>query len=129
MVEGPTPDLSPFARCCSQQKRYASFMLTVEPMTQIAVDDRGVAWIADTNTKVKEVVLDQVTHSWDAEQIHQQHPHLSLGRIHAALAYYYEHKEAIDAQIQADLREYERLRAEAKEQVTRAELRGRLPRK
>ena len=102
-------------------------MLTVEPLTHIALDDRGVAWIADTNTKVKEIILDQLANGWDAQEIHRQHPHLSLARIHAALAYYYEHKPAVDAQIQQDLREYERLRAEAQDQVTRADLLLRLP--
>ena len=103
-------------------------MLTVEPITHIRRDERGVAWIAEANTKVKEVVLDQSAYGWDAHEIHRQHPHLTLAQIHAALAYYYDHQTEIDAQIRRDKEEYERLRAGAKDQVTRAELLARLKR-
>ena len=35
------------------------------PMTaHIRLDDRGVAWIDDTNTKVIEVALDMIAHGW-----------------------------------------------------------------
>ncbi len=104
-------------------------MLTVEHITHIHRDERGVAWIANANTKVKEVVLDQIAYGWDVQEIHRQHPHLSLGQIHAAFAYYYDHQEEIDAQIQKDSQEYERLRLETKDQLTRAELESRLRRK
>jgi uncharacterized protein (DUF433 family) len=103
--------------------------MLIEPITHIRRDERGVTWIADTNTKVKEVVLDQITYGWDAAQIHRQHPHLSLAHIHSALAYYYDHKAEIDAQIKRELEEYERLRAQAKDQITRTELLARLERK
>ncbi len=104
-------------------------MLTVEPITHIHRDERGVAWIANANTKVKEVVLDQIAYGWDAQEIRRQHPHLSLAQIHAAFAYYYDHQGEIDAQIQRDAQEYERLRLDAKDQPTRTELESRLGQK
>ena len=73
--------------------------------------------------------MDQIAYGWDVQEIHRQHPHLSLGQIHAAFAYYYDHQEEIDAQIQKDSQEYERLRLETKDQLTRAELESRLRRK
>ena len=30
--------------------------------TQIELDDRGVAWLCGTGTKVKEIVLDKIAH-------------------------------------------------------------------
>ena len=95
----------------------------------IRLDDRGVAWIDDTNTKAIEVVLDMNAHGWSPEEIHFQHPHLSLAQIHAALGYYYDHKAAMDAQIQRSVAEVERLRAEAGESPLRQRLRkmGKLP--
>ena len=39
--------------------------------------------------KVTEVVLDKIAYGWSPEEIHFQHPHLSLAQIHAALTYYY----------------------------------------
>ena len=90
--------------------------------SQIEIDDSGVAWIAGANTKVVEVALDKIAHGWSPEQMHLQHPHLSLAQIHSALAYYYEHKEKIDAQVESELSEAQRLAAEASDPVLRKKL-------
>lgn len=89
----------------------------------IRLDDRGVAWIDDTNTKVIEVALDMVAHGWSPEEIHFQHSHLSLAQIHAALGYYYDHKAEMDAQIQRSMQEVERLRTQVGESPLRKRLR------
>jgi len=65
----------------------------------IRLDARGVAWFDDVNVKVIEVVLDRLAYGWSPEEIHFQHPHLSLAQIHAALAYYYDHQATLDAEI------------------------------
>ena len=65
----------------------------------IQLDDRGVAWITGGNTKVIEVVLDKIAYGSSPEEMQLQHPHLSLAQIHAALSYYYEHQEELDADI------------------------------
>jgi len=67
--------------------------------------------VKGTNTKVAEIVLDNRAWGWSAEKIHEEHPHLSMAQVHAALLYYYEHKEEIDGQIEAADREVEQLRA------------------
>ena len=61
--------------------------------------------------------------------MHYQHPDLSLAQIHAALAYYFDHQDEFDRQIEGSLREAERLAAEAKDSPLRRRLRrlGRLP--
>jgi uncharacterized protein (DUF433 family) len=81
--------------------------------SHIELDGRGRAWIKGENTKVIEVVLDRVAYGWDADEMHRQHPHLPLAKIHAALAYYYDHREELDAEIQRDLREVDAARAAA----------------
>ena len=48
------------------------------PTTHIHLDEAEVAWIDDTNVKVIEVVLDKLAHGWSPEEIHFQHPDLSL---------------------------------------------------
>lgn len=73
--------------------------------TQIELDNRGVAFIAGTKTKVIEVILDKMAHGWSPEETHFQHPHLSLAQIHAALAYYYENQGRLDEQIRQDFAE------------------------
>jgi uncharacterized protein (DUF433 family) len=96
----------------------------------IRLDDRGVAWIDDANVKVIEVALDYLTHGWSAEEIHLQHyRQLSLAQIYAALAYYHDHPLAIDAEIERQVRDYEKLRAQALDSPGRARIRalGKLP--
>ena len=104
-------------------------MLTVEPITHIKRDERGVAWISDTNVKVIEVAMDQRAYDWDAEEIHAAHPHLTLSQIHAALSYYHDHKLELDAEMQRQLENSRRLQSEAPGQMTRAALQERLSRK
>jgi uncharacterized protein (DUF433 family) len=90
----------------------------------IHLDDRGVAWIDDTNTKVIEVVLDKLAHGSSPEEIHFQHPHLSLAQIHAALSYYYDYQQAFDAEIARQLQEVETLMAQAGDSPLRRRLRA-----
>ena len=80
--------------------------------TQIYVDEKGFAWISGTKVKVIEVALDKLAHGSSPEEIHFQHPHLSLSQIHAALAYYYDHQEELDEEIQKRWREVNQLAAD-----------------
>jgi uncharacterized protein (DUF433 family) len=90
--------------------------------TQIELDGRGVAWIGGTKVKVTEVVLDKIAYGSSPEEIHFQHPHLSLAQIHAALTYYYENQSHLDAQMQRDLEESDKLAAEVSDPEFRRKL-------
>lgn len=89
----------------------------------INIDERGVAWIDDSNVKVIEVVLDTLAHGSSPEEIHFQHPHLSLAQIHAALAYYYDHQDALDQAIEQRLQRIDALAAQAGDSPLRRRLR------
>jgi uncharacterized protein (DUF433 family) len=78
----------------------------------IVLDDQGVPVIAGANTKVAELVLEVMAHGSSPEELHYQFPHLSLGQIHSALAYYWDHREAIDADIERRHGRVEALRRE-----------------
>jgi uncharacterized protein (DUF433 family) len=69
----------------------------------IVIEEDHVPRIAGTTTKVIEIVLDQQAYGWSPEEIQYQHPHLTLGQIHAALAYYWDHREELDQDIQRRL--------------------------
>jgi uncharacterized protein (DUF433 family) len=71
-------------------------MSAVDTSSHIHRDAEGRAWIDNTNTKVIEVVLDHIAYGWSADEIHVQHPHLSLGQIHAALPFYFDHQPEFD---------------------------------
>ena len=84
--------------------------MTIVAYPHIALDDKGVAWIDKTNTKVIEVVLDRIAYGMSPEEIHLEYPHISIAQAHAALAYYYDHKDEFDAVISAQEIEFQRLR-------------------
>ena len=78
----------------------------------IVLDGQGVPVIEGANTKVIEVVLPIRAYGISPEQLHLEMPHLSLGQIHSALAYYWDHKEKLDSDIRRRRELGERLREE-----------------
>ncbi|HWY77157.1 MAG TPA: DUF433 domain-containing protein [Verrucomicrobiae bacterium] len=89
--------------------------MATETATHIWLDDRGVAWIDQTNVKVVEVVLDKLAHGSSPEEMHFQYPRLSLSQIYSALAYYHDHQAEMDVQIMRGAIEYKRLKSLAGE--------------
>jgi uncharacterized protein (DUF433 family) len=77
---------------------------------QVWVDENGVAWVDDTNRKVKEIVEEHVAFAWTPIEICAAHRDLTLPQVHAALAYYYDHRELVDAELAADAQVIESLR-------------------
>ncbi len=92
------------------------------------VDNNGVAWIDESNVKVVEIITDHIAYGYSPEEIRLQHPHLSLAQIYAAFAYYHDHQEALDREIERRHQEVEVLRQQALPAPSRAELRTRLRR-
>jgi uncharacterized protein (DUF433 family) len=90
--------------------------------TQIEIDSNGVAWVGGTTVKVTEIVLDKIAYGWSPEEIHFQHPHLSLAQIHGALTYYYENQHRLDAQIKQGLAETGELAVQASDPDFRRKL-------
>jgi uncharacterized protein (DUF433 family) len=78
--------------------------------SHIEINSQGVPYLAGTQTKVIEVALDRLAHHWDADEIQRQHPHLSLGQIYSALAYYYDHQPEMDREVDEHLQRVETIR-------------------
>ena len=66
----------------------------------IVLAENNVPMIAGTTMKVIELVLDRIAYGWSPEELHFQHPYLTMGQIYSALAYYADHQEELDAAIQ-----------------------------
>jgi uncharacterized protein (DUF433 family) len=66
----------------------------------IMLDEHQVPTIAGTTMKVIELVLDHVAYGWSPEELHFQHPYLTMGQIYSALAYYWDHKVKLDQDIE-----------------------------
>ena len=78
----------------------------------IVINESGVPLIEGTTTKVIELVLDVLAYGWSPDELQFQHPHLTLGQIHSALAYYWDHKEDLDRDIERRLERVEEIRRE-----------------
>jgi uncharacterized protein (DUF433 family) len=89
----------------------------------IVLDD-SVAKIAGTTMKVVELVTAQQAYGWSPEELAYQLPHLTLGQIHSALAYYWDHRAEIDRQIADDLRYVDEMRHRSPEPPILARLRA-----
>lgn len=66
----------------------------------ITIDERGVPLIAGTTMKVVELVAEKMAYGWSPEELHFQHPYLTLGQIYSALAYYYDHEAELNKDIE-----------------------------
>jgi uncharacterized protein (DUF433 family) len=100
-------------------------MLETMPATTwpfIEFDALGVPFIEGTRIKVLEVVLDHLAYAWDADQIHRQHPRLSLPQIYAALGYYHENQAECDRLIADQLIEIDALREQHQNPALAAKL-------
>ncbi len=58
----------------------------------------------------------------NANELHEEYPHLTMGQIHSALAYYWDHKEQMETAIEKSRQIAEELR----EQLESPELQARL---
>lgn len=101
-------------------------MITATPSLHVSLDKSGVAWIDGTNVKVVEVMVDHLAYGHSPEEIHLQHPHLSLAQVHAAFAYYFDYQAELDAEIKRRYRRAEALRKGTAVPFTRKQLAARL---
>src|SRR5215212_5550108 len=65
----------------------------------IVLNDARQPSIAGTTMKVVELVTAQVAYGWSPDELAFQFPHLTLGQIHSALAYYWDHRDQLDVDI------------------------------
>jgi uncharacterized protein (DUF433 family) len=53
-------------------------------------------------TRVAMIVADYLWRGWSAEEIVRQYSYLTLAEVHAALAYYFDHREEIEEELAAE---------------------------
>lgn len=53
--------------------------------------------------RVAQIAMDYLAYGWSVEEMCRQHPYLSLSEAHSAMAYYFDHQDEIDAEIQTEL--------------------------
>ncbi|MEA5509782.1 DUF433 domain-containing protein [Crocosphaera sp. UHCC 0190] len=98
--------------------------LTTTEYKHIQLDERNVPIIARTTMKVVELITSVKAYHWTPQELHENYPHLSLSQIHSALAYYWDHQEEIDADMERREQYSERLQNEAGESPLSKKLRA-----
>lgn len=70
------------------------------------VRDEGICGgqprISGTRLKVQHIIIEYERLGWTPDQICDAHRELNLADVHAAITYYYDHKEEIDEIIKKD---------------------------
>ncbi len=92
-------------------------------LSHIAIDDKGVARIDGTRFKVIHLIEAWKGGASTPGALREAYPHLTMGQIHACLAYYYDHSREIDAQIDRELKEANALMTQFGETPGRQKLR------
>ena len=73
--------------------------MTITEYAHIIRDDAGHLRIGGGLYKLIMLVAEHVYHGSSPVEIVGAHPALTLGQAYEALAYYYDHKEALDAEL------------------------------
>jgi len=60
----------------------------------------GLPRIEGTRITVNVVAREVVRLRWTPEEVLMAHPHLTLAQIHAALAYYFDHVQEVEASLE-----------------------------
>ena len=71
----------------------------------------GAPRITGSRIRVKDVVIWHIYQGMSLDEIITKWPHLTLAGVHAALAFYYDRKGEIEAEIEADETRYEEMKA------------------
>ncbi len=80
----------------------------------IILNEKNQAIIKGTKIKVIELVLDKIAYGWSPEEVQYQHPQLTLGQVYSALAYYADHQERLDEEMETQLEQIDQLRKSAR---------------
>ncbi|XZN99726.1 MAG: DUF433 domain-containing protein [Microcoleus sp.] len=98
--------------------------LTATEYKYVELDEKNVPIIAGTTMKVIELVQAHIAYGWSPAELHLNHRYLTMSQIHSAFAYYWDHKQELDADMQRRFEYAEKLRLEAGESPLSKKLRA-----
>ncbi|MBI2808548.1 MAG: DUF433 domain-containing protein [Planctomycetes bacterium] len=76
-------------------------MVVASHYPHIETDEKGTLRIGASRYEVIHLASEHFHHGWSAEELLRQHADLRPEEVYAALAYFYDHYEAMVAQMQA----------------------------
>lgn len=85
-------------------------MATQIKYPHLTIDDQGAARIGSTRFKVIHLAAEHYHHGWTADDLLRNHPDLRPEQVYAALTYFYDHRDAMIAEMKACLEATEKQR-------------------
>jgi hypothetical protein len=83
-------------------------MTTMTDYPHIAKEPGAAARLqSHPRTRVAMIVMDYIARGLGPEDMVRHYPYLQLAEIHAAMAYYHDHRDEIDAEIQSEIDQLE----------------------
>ena len=71
----------------------------------VKMDGASACLASHPRTRVAMIVMDYLSRGLGPEDMVRHYPYLKLAEVHAAMAYYHDHRDEIDAEIQSELDE------------------------
>jgi hypothetical protein len=85
---------------------------TVTRYEHIIIDAQGQTRIGNEHGfKLLSLIAEQQANNWNAHELLEQFPQLTMGQIHSALAYYWDHQADCDAELARLERQADELRS------------------
>jgi len=78
-------------------------MSTDATYPHLTIDKQGQARICNSRYKVRHIAAEHYHYGWTAEELLRQHPDLKPEEVYAALTYFYDHHEAMVAEMKKSL--------------------------
>lgn len=102
-------------QACGAERTLRFMMQTVATHIELRPnrDGQARAFIAGTRVRVQDIYAQAEIHGRSPEEIVEGLPHLTLGQVHAALSYLYDHREAILHEMREDAAFVQEMRAAA----------------
>jgi uncharacterized protein (DUF433 family) len=69
--------------------------------------DRPARLERHPRTRVAMIAAEYLWRGWSAEEIARQYPYLTLGEVHAAMTYFFDHRDEIENELVAEYRNVE----------------------
>jgi len=61
--------------------------------------------------RVAQIVMDYLAYGWSPDEMCRQHPYVTQSEVHAAMTYYFDHQDEIEAEIRLEAEEAEEARS------------------
>jgi hypothetical protein len=74
--------------------------------------------------RVAQLAADYLAYGWSVDEMCRQHPSLKPAEVHAAMGYYFDHQAEVDAEIEAELADFDAAHDRAKDSPIRLKLRA-----